>query len=194
VEDFNMAGMYDWGRDFFGQEQQQQRQGISGNINMLYDQMNPQYYSLPQAMNNFLLGGYMNYGNQMQNAMSQMAAVNHGNQMASVMNRANYDAPVAVEQIRADAQKDISGNRLSTLSPILQALAGSLGSTAFGSPQMGFSAVGADGKPFASATQGGSNAQPTNTSAFKPGQRAARPAPKTRYEPRFGGMNVSTGR
>lgn len=149
--------------------------------------MNPGAMAMQNAVG-FATGG--GYQNALNSAMNQMMLTNMMNQRASIDQRA-IEAPIQQEQIRADTARDISGDRLSTLGPLLQALAGNLGSTAFGSPQMGFSAVGADGKPFASATQGGSNAQPTNTAAFKP---AAKAAPKTRYEPRFGGMNVSTGR
>jgi hypothetical protein len=110
--------------------------------------------------------------------MSQMQTVNKNNQIASTMNRANYDAPVAVEQIRADAARDVASERFGAISPLLQALVGSLGglgSTAFGNPSGGFQAAGPDGKVFASATQGGSAAQPTQTQQYKPpGQNAIR--------------------
>jgi hypothetical protein len=132
------------------------------------------------------------FANGIQNAMMQMQLQNLMNQRASIDQRA-IEAPIQQEQIRADTARSLSSDRLGTIGPLLQALVGNLGSTAFGSPQTGFSAVGPDGKQFASATQGGSNAQPTNTAAFKP-QTAVRSAPQTRYEPRFGGMTVRTGR
>jgi hypothetical protein len=138
--------------------------------------MYPQTFSYPQFFNNMLVGGYANAGNQMQNAMQQIGQVNKNNQIASTMNRANYDAPVDVARINADAQTEIANSRTNALSPLLQALVGGLGgfSTAFGNPSGGFNAVGADGKQFASATQGGSAAQPTQTSQYKPPTRFPR--------------------
>lgn len=122
------------------------------------------------ALNNMLLGGYLNYGNQLQGAQGMMALMNLANQNASISQRA-IEAPIHEAQIQADAARDISSNRTSTLGPLLQALVGNIGQTAFGGNSGGFTAVGPDGKPFASATQGGSNAQPTNTQQYRAPQR-----------------------
>jgi hypothetical protein len=159
-----MAGMNGWmGQGFptqgYGGGYQQDYYGGGGGY---------QQPSIASSLNNMLLGGYQGYGNAINGAMNQMMLMNLANQNASINQRA-IEAPIYQEQIRADAAKDISNNRMSQLSPLLQALAGSLGTTAFGnSGGMGFSAVGADGKPFASATQGGSNAPASDASQFRP--------------------------
>jgi hypothetical protein len=125
-------------------------------------------------LNQMLVGGYGGFGNQMQGAMNQMMLMNMANQNASINQRA-IEAPIYQEQIRSDAARDISANRTNAISPLLQALMGGLGQTAFGHSSGGFQAAGPDGKVFASATQGGSAAQPTQTQQYKPpGQNAIR--------------------
>jgi hypothetical protein len=113
-----------------------------------------------RSMSQYATGGGFMDG--MNNAMQQMMLMNLANQRASIDTRA-INAPIQQEQIRADSLDNLTNKKYETLGPLLQALAGSVG-TAFGnSGPSGFQALGADGQPFASVTQGGSNAQPTNT-------------------------------
>lgn len=144
--------------------------GLYGNLNELYAQMNPTY-SVQQGLNNMLLGGYMNFGNAMQGAMNRMSAIQDANAWRNVMNNqteakiAAARAPIEVEQIRQQGQ----GNRLSTLSPLLTQLFGSLGGSG-GGGMTGFKAVDQNGTPFAQATLGGSDAKATNTSRYRRGR------------------------
>ena len=94
------------------------------------------------------------------------------------LSRANQEGQLALEQLRQQG----SNQRFSQLSPLLSGLfgggAGGGGSTGGGAPagMTGFSAVGADGQPFASAgasdgTTGnliGSTAQPDNDTTAQP--------------------------
>lgn len=177
---YGMQGFPDFGGGGYGGGYNQ-----GGAFNPAMDAMRSQV--------NFATGG--GFQNQLSNAMNQMMLMNLANQRASIDTRA-IEAPIHQEQIRSDAIRDISDNRMSTLGPLLQALVGNIGGgTAFGNSGGGFTAVGADGQPFASATQGGSNAQPTNTQQYKTPQPKIQPrTPQTRFSPKFGGMNVSTGR
>jgi hypothetical protein len=159
---------------------QQQPASSAVQIPMFYGQggggspagygMTPADMGMGSALQYAFGGGFQN---AMNGAMQQMMLQNMLNQNASINTR-QIEAPIQAEQIRADAARDISANRTSAISPLLQALVGGLGQTAFGNSAGGFQAAGPDGKVFASATQGGSLAQPTQTQQYKPPTRFPR--------------------
>lgn len=144
-------------------------QNQSYNSYSPYGNVYSQSASLPSYMNNALLGGYMNFGNQMQGAMNQMLAVNLANQQANLVNnqtRAQYEAarvPIEQEQIRQAGQT----NRINQLSPLLSQLFSGINGGGSGGGLTGFTASDASGTPFAQATLGGSDAQRTPTNRYR---------------------------
>ena len=188
---------------------------ITLDYNKLYDQMlssQPTPPSLSQSMSNYfngnLLGGYENFGNQMNGVMGafgNVAAMNSANNQA--LNNANVSyaatqTPVEVARIQQQGQND----RLNALSPLLQGLFSGFGgnsgsgSAAPSGGMTGFSAVGPDGKQFASASLGGGGgssgsqvgeAQPGNSSTAQPTnlRQYLQPTPKDYY----GGLATGYG-
>lgn len=167
--------------------------------NQLYSQQMASQPSLVQQLNGGLLGGYQNFGNQMSDAMGafgHVAALNSANNQALNNANVNYAAsqtPVEVARIQQDGQNA----RLNALAPLLQGLFSGSSSAGGGSGgaapagMTGFSAVGADGKQFASATLpgGGSSGsqlgqpQPGNSSTAQPTslREYLQPTPKEQY-------------
>lgn len=126
------------------------------DFNALFSQMGAAQPSLQQSLIGNQLGGFQNFGSQLQGAMGafgNVAALNSANNQA--LNQANlgyatgYQAPVEIERMRQEGQNQ----RMSALSPLLSGLFGG-GSGSGGGGLTGFNAVGADGKSYASASLG----------------------------------------